>query len=141
MKIYTDGSYLVEEGNPHVGWGFIILDDNDNIIHKDCGQTTTYFIHSRNITGEIIAVMKALLYCEEHEIYDVTIYHDYIGLKHWVTKKENGCYEWQAKNELTLGYRSFVEGSPVNVTFVHVKGHSGDKWNEMADKLAKGQDL
>ena len=137
MKIYTDGSYLEEEGYPRVGWGYVILDDMDNIIHEDYGQITGDYIHSRNITGEIKAVIKALIYCEEHEIYDVTIYHDYTGLKHWVTKKEDGNYEWQAKNELTLGYRAFVESSPVNVTFIKVKGHSKDKWNDYVDELAK----
>lgn len=136
IKIYTDGSY-VEEDCPSVGWGYVILDDMDNIVHEDCGLITTDFVHSRNVTGEIKAVIKALIYCEENGIKEVTIYHDYTGLKHWVTKKDNGEYEWQAKNELTLGYRVFVESSPVKISFVKVKGHSKDKWNDYVDELAK----
>lgn len=136
IKIYTDGSY-VEEDCPRVGWGYVILDDMDNIVHEDCGLITTDFVHSRNVTGEIKAVIKALIYCEENCIDEVTIYHDYTGLKHWVTKKDDGKYEWQAKNELTLGYRVFVESSPVKINFVKVKGHSKDKWNDYVDELAK----
>lgn len=63
----------------------------------------------------------------------IEIHYDYNGIERWVTG------EWKAKKEETEIYRdkmrSFFE--MIDIGFVHVKGHSGDKYNDKADGLAK----
>ena len=63
----------------------------------------------------------------------VTIYHDYEGVAKWATG------EWKAKKPGTNAYREFCAAAAKHIRFrfVKVKGHSGDKYNDLADRLAK----
>jgi ribonuclease HI len=72
-------------------------------------------------------------YCLDKGIKSVTIYHDYIGIAAWCTG------EWKAKQEGTMDYALFYRAASlhVDIHFKKVKGHSGDTYNELADKLAK----
>ena len=46
---------------------------------------------------------------------------------------------WKRKQEGTINYKKFIDeiSEKMNIYFVKVKGHSGDIYNDMADKLAK----
>ena len=47
--------------------------------------------------------------------------------------------EWKANKEGTKAYRDFYQQAArrMEIRFVKVKGHSGDRYNDMADNLAK----
>lgn len=131
LRAYTDGSYKMDSNrNYGVGWGYVLLDEGDNIIHQDYGTFDEY-IEQRNVSGEVFAVISLIMYCEENGVQELEIYHDYVGIEHWVTGV------WRAKNEMTMRYRDFMQDSPIKITFNHVRGHTGNKWNEYVDKLAK----
>lgn len=130
MTAYTDGSYRKKaNGEYGVGWAYVLLDD-DTIVYEDYGAYNEYK-EQRNVGGEIYAVVELVLYCEEHGIKDLEIHHDYIGISAWIQGR------WKCKQELTKRYREFMLESPLNITFVHVDGHSGDKWNDYVDGRAK----
>ena len=130
LLAYTDGSYKKNsKGEYAVGWGFVLL-DGDNIVHEEYGTTDEY-TSMRNVVGECVAVVEAIAYCEEQGYDAVTIYHDYEGAGAWVRG------QWKTKNEMTQRYKKFVLESPMVIEFVHVEGHSGDKWNDYVDGLAK----
>lgn len=86
-----------------------------------------------NVAGEIKGAEAAIQYCLDNNISSVTIYHDYEGIAKWC----NG--DWKARKAGTIAYADFYKeaSSKVCVQFVKVKGHSGDRYNELADKLAK----
>ena len=44
---------------------------------------------------------------------------------------------WKANTPLTKAYQGSMRNSKVKLKFSHVKSHSGDIFNEMADDLAK----
>ena len=87
----------------------------------------------RNVAGEIKGSETVLRYCIEHDVPFVTIYHDYEGVAKWATG------EWKAKKPGTIAYREFCAAAAkyIRFRFVKVKGHSGDKYNDLADRLAK----
>jgi len=64
---------------------------------------------------------------------ELTIYHDYEGIAKWPLGL------WKANKEGTIAYKSYYDkiSQSVNIKFVKVKGHSGDKYNDVADRLAK----
>ena len=64
---------------------------------------------------------------------DLLIYYDYEGIEKWCSG------EWKANKEGTIYYRQFcIEAmKKINISFKKVKAHSGNKYNDMADKLAK----
>jgi len=86
-----------------------------------------------NVAGEIKGSERAIQYCLDNKISSITIYHDYEGIAKWCTG------EWQAKKTGTKAYKTFfdVAAKTIEIYFAKVKGHSGDKYNELADSLAK----
>jgi ribonuclease HI len=122
---YVDGSYLYGK----VGYGAVLLND-DTVVAEFSGEVT-HNKDSRQVTGELVATMKVLEYCQDNNIPQVEIIYDYKGIKEWATGG------WKANKTLTQNYVAFVKKSPVKVKWTKVKSHSGDKWNDRADELAK----
>ena len=75
----------------------------------------------------------AIDHCMANGIKSVEIYHDYEGIGAWADRR------WKANNPLTQGYRDYVAEArkSIDIKFVKVKAHAGNRYNELADKLAK----
>lgn len=75
----------------------------------------------------------AIEYCLENGIDELIIYHDYAGIGMW------GDDQWKANLDMTREYKAFVREAreKMKISFVKVKAHTGDKYNEAADRLAK----
>lgn len=127
---YVDGSY--HKGTKEYACGVVLFH----------GQDTEYFSQKfsdlglaamRNVAGEIEGSMCAMRYCLEHQIGSLTIYYDYEGIEKWCTGA------WKANKEGTIAYREFYRqaSGKMDIRFVKVKGHSGDRYNDMADSLAR----
>lgn len=91
------------------------------------------FVGSRNIAGELMAAIWVLRYISIQGIKNATIVYDYSGIESWA----NGT--WKAKNPLAQLYVKvyLTAKKSCAITFVKVTAHSGNKYNELADKLAK----
>ena len=129
-EIYVDGSYNVDSGE--YGAGLVIVKNGEVLstvselgIDKEAAKM-------RNVAGEILAATIAMQYCKEHNIENVKIYHDYIGIAAWCTG------EWKAKNEFTRKYKEFYDNIKnfINIEFIKVDAHSNNEFNELADKEA-----
>ena len=86
-----------------------------------------------NVAGEIMGVRVVLDYCREQGIPAVELHHDYEGLARWADGS------WKANKPGTQSYAAFCRkaAESVRFRFVKVKGHSGDRYNDLADALAK----
>lgn len=128
VKIYTDGSW--SSNKPDVaGWSFLVV-VGDKIVHYQYGQAPS---SSQQIGGELKAAMAGLLWASKNNVSKVNLCHDYTGVAFWAEGT------WKAKKELPMKYASFVQSLMrlMTVEFVKVPAHAGDKFNELADKLAK----
>ena len=135
VRAYVDGSY--DAGSGRYSCGIVIVDTDAE------GNSTTTELNSafddaeaakqRNVAGEVMGSRLAIEYCLSKGISSVEIYHDYEGIGAWADRR------WKANNALTQGYRDFVEEArkTIDIRFVKVKAHAGNKYNELADKLAK----
>lgn len=87
----------------------------------------------RNVAGEIKASENAIKFCLKNSIKNLKIYHDYEGIAKWAKG------DWKANKAGTIAYRDFFKEASknINITFEKVKAHSGNKFNDKADKLAK----
>ena len=85
-----------------------------------------------NVAGELVGAGRAMTFALENNISRMLIHHDYEGIAKWCTG------EWKAKKDGTKAYKQFYEyiKQNVQIEFVKVKGHSGDKYNDLADQLA-----
>lgn len=86
-----------------------------------------------NVAGEIKGAEAAMRYAAAKQLKKIVIYHDYEGIAKWC----NGA--WKANKEGTRAYKAYYETvcNKIEIEFVKVKGHSNDKYNDMADGLAK----
>lgn len=127
---YVDGSYDSIANAFSYG---IVLFYNGQEMHFSKKFVDDDLSEMNNVAGEIKGAEAAIQYCLDNNISSVTIYHDYEGISKWC----NG--DWKAKKVGTIAYANFYKeaSSKVRVQFVKVKGHSGDQYNELADKLAK----
>ncbi len=135
VRAYVDGSYDSSSGR--FSCGVVIVETDAN------GKSETTEINSafddeeaaqqRNVAGEIMGSKLAIDWCRANGVKVIEIYHDYEGIGAWADRK------WKANNPLTQGYRDFVEEArkSMKITFVKVKAHAGNKYNELADRLAK----
>lgn len=86
-----------------------------------------------NVAGEIMGALTVIEYCLEQGIPALEIHHDYEGVAKWA----NG--QWKANKPGTQAYAAACAKARerLRLAFVKVKGHSGDTYNDLADKLAK----
>lgn len=127
---YVDGSY--DRATNTFSYGVVFFCHGQEL-HFSKKYADNLLTEMNNVAGEIKGAEAAIQYCLDNNISGVTIYHDYEGIAKWC----NG--EWKAKKAGTIAYANFYKEaiSRVRIQFVKVKGHSGDKYNELADKLAK----
>ena len=129
VSLYVDGSYK----NEIVGWGTVVVEEGlvkeelNGAISNETAEGT------RQVAGELKAVMEGLIWAQKNSLKVVNIYYDYIGIEAWVTGK------WKAKKNITIQYRDFIQKiqSDIKINWYKVKAHSGDKFNDIADLLAK----
>ena len=127
---YVDGSFNVD--TMVYGYGVVMMYHGREEYYKGSGNEENMSA-MRNVAGEILGATYAMKYAYDHDIKNLVIYHDYEGIAKWCLG------EWKTNKLETQTYKNkFQEYSKkVNISFVKVKGHSGDKYNDLADALAK----
>ena len=127
---YVDGSYL--HSRRRYSYGMVICDDDGEHEFYEAFENAE-MASMRNVAGEIEGSMHAIKYCLERKIKSLTIFYDYEGIERWA----NG--EWKTNKDGTKKYAQTVKNArkSMEIIFVKVKGHSGDKYNDRADLLAK----
>lgn len=127
---YVDGSYDAATKRFSCGVVFFYDGKEEHFSEVFCNDSLS---EMNNVAGEIKGSELAIQYCLDNNINSIAIYHDYEGIAKWCTG------EWKAKKPGTKAYKTFFDEATKNVEihFVKVKGHSGDKYNELADTLAK----
>ena len=126
---YVDGSYNLKEKIYGAGVVYITK-DGENELYETYRDD---FYKHRNVAGEVKASELAIRRALGEKREKIVIFHDYQGISSWAND------EWKANNELTISYKNFVREArkSLKISFVKVKGHSNDKYNDWADKLAK----
>lgn len=140
VRVYTDGAC---KGNPGPGgWGAVILfPKKKQVMSGYCKETT-------NNRMELTAVIEAVQLVLSVGMKTITIHSDsaYVvnavekgwldnwAFNGWKTKTEEDVKNadlWKKLHEL-MSYKYKAK-----INFIKVKGHSGDQYNEEADKIAR----
>lgn len=127
LTIYTDGAYsaLRDQG----GVGIVILEGEKKLLeYSNMYKRTT---NNQMELGAVIIAMRLIK--NPHE--SIVIFTDsqyVIGCATLGWKRKKNAKLWQEYD------KQFARVSELcsNITFTHVKGHNGDKWNEYCDKIA-----
>lgn len=132
IEIWVDGSCFPQaDGTLRLGWGLLVK-KNGIEIYRDKGKDIPQAaVNYRNVAGEILAILKAIQWCQIQGISEITLYYDYQGLESWATGA------WRTNLPFTQHYAQAVKKSGITIHWVKVKSHSGNPENDIVDQLAK----
>ena len=136
MVFYTDGSAHPNPGPG--GFGVVIVDPKGEVIEtyaKHCDNTTN---NAEEMKAILYAAYRARLAGESAIIYSDSAYA--------INTFTNWMYSWERNNwtksdgktpeNLDLVKAFFDLSKTTDINFIKIKGHKGNKYNELADKLA-----
>ncbi len=129
-SVYVDGSF--DLGSCTYSYGVVILTRDDS--YKFSGrEVDPEMAMMRNVSGELKGAMKAMEWAIENEIKTLYLHYDYTGIERWAKG------DWKTNKAGTKAYKAYFDSikDKLTVEFIKVKAHSGNKYNEEADKLAK----
>lgn len=126
LNIYTDGSCDNLSPKREGGAAYIVVKCGE-VIHKD----SKGFFDTSNNRMELIAILSGVNYVPDGS--RVRIYTD---SKYCIGVLINRTKVQKCNMDLISKYRS-ISRKLKSIEFVWVRGHSGHKYNEMADEMAK----
>lgn len=126
---YVDGSY--RNNDKSFSYGVYIFNKRE-----DYSFSKRFYKEDssmRNVLGEIRGAIKAMDFALEKGKKKLYLYYDYEGIAAWPLEN------WTANKKATISYRDYYKKikDKLEVVFIKVKSHSGVKYNELVDKLAK----
>lgn len=142
-EFYVDGS---SRGNPGPGGWAAIGVEKDEAVIVESGQEEM----TTNNRMELLAILAVMFkYGQKAPIPPPNVYSDSAyainTLTNWMFAWEkNGWLKSDNKPpenlEIIKSYYNFYQKG-YRINLIKVKGHSGNKWNELADKIAKGGEI
>lgn len=130
LSAYIDGSY--DDSLKKYSYA-VIMFHNGNKMEYAKSENDKNLIELRNVAGELKATMYVMEYALNNKIKSVDLFYDYNGIEMWATG------EWKANLPFTKYYSEFSKKilKAIDVRFIKIKSHSGNKYNEEVDVLAK----
>lgn len=147
---YTDGSFTtrVINGNKVVfgGWAYIIIqivNSTETIIKRNSGKVIPLDTNDPTNNRAELSAIKFLLQDDlSFKISDI-----YSDSKYSIDCVTNWYFNWQRNGWKTstgddVKNRDLIEDiinlkRSLHVSFIHVRGHSGNKYNDIVDEMAK----
>lgn len=144
--VYTDGSCPSNVGSAAkqgaAGWGFVVLRGEDvldfygPVVFDKANPLFLGCTCGTNNTGELSAIGMALRWLVEADVSSLpcTIFYD----SKYAANIAQAIWKADKNEDLARTVQGFfrVAKAARSIVFKHVKGHSGDTWNERADKNA-----
>ena len=146
MEIYTDGSCRSNPGGPG-GFGVVVLDDKGNLLltHQEKSENTT------NNREELKAILWAMIKYGKSAAAGSNPPVVYSDSAYCVNTLTSWMFSWEIRGWLKSDnkppenldlikayFECWKKGYTINLQ--KVKGHAGNKWNELADRLATGKE-
>ncbi len=128
---YVDGSY--EDKLKKYSFGCIIITPSGEVIKESGNGNNPASLAIRNVAGEMLGAMYAVKWAMINGYKEIELRYDYAGIEKWVQG------EWRAKNELAQKYAAAMNEwkKNIHISFLKIAAHSNNKYNDMADELAK----
>lgn len=139
-QLYTDGGC---KSRGLGSWAFAIISD-DNLIEHQSGLVDGVTNNRMELTAIINGLQKFDPEYAQVEVISDSAYCVNCFLQEWYVKwRKNGWKNSSSEEVLNRDLweilLAVVESFKTPVEWTHVKGHSGNKWNEFVDRLCNEQ--
>ncbi|MET3617617.1 ribonuclease HI [Peptoniphilus olsenii] len=128
LIVYVDGSY--RNSDKSHSYGVYMYGKG-----AEYSFSKRFFKNSemRNVSGEIKGAMRAMEEAIKLDIRKIYLHYDYEGIRSWALGY------WKTNKDDTKAYKKFYDNvkDKLEVEFIKVAAHSGVRYNELVDKLAK----
>jgi ribonuclease HI len=137
MYLYADGGVIGHNPSKIGGtWAFVIVDEKGKVLHKDAGVYVPEEMGTSTVTNnqtELVAILLGMQWANARRIKIKTVFSDSqitLGrmFQGWSLKN---IPDWMIDLKDSLSVRG-VRGQ-------FIKGHNGDKFNEMCDRMCEQQ--
>lgn len=144
LTIYVDGSFNKETCT--YGYGLVAVKNGSVLKEISEAGHDQEFAAQRNVAGEIMGAMMAVEYAKTMDADEIVICYDYKGIELWAIddsykgiRSHRSEKPWNANNNYTQEYKTCMldDQKYMTIHFKKIKAHSGDKYNDLADLLAK----
>lgn len=127
---YVDGSFHLPTMT--FSYGVVIITNKGIETFKGMDRDPE-LAKMRNVSGELKGAMVAMDIAVERGYKNLSLHYDYAGIEKWAIG------DWKTNKDGTKSYKKYYDSikNRLKVKFVKVKAHSGIKYNELADRLAK----
>ena len=131
VQIYVDGSFNLDK--KIAAYGLVIVKKDKAFLKDFSAYPYVDVTDSHNVGAELIGAKRAVELSLANDFKKLVIHYDYMGIEKFATGA------WRAKTPQTLEYQMFMQRymQLVDISFVKIKSHSGNKFNDMADRLAR----
>lgn len=148
VRIYTDGACSENPGPG--GWASVWICDDNIKVKSGCNPKTTN--NQMELTAVVVSLRRIVSNHCKGDTYEVhsdsayvvnSINNNWIErwrLNGWKTSKGDDVKNVELWMEC-LKLLSQIKQMGIKITFIKVKGHSGDTLNEYADEIAKKEVL
>lgn len=127
---YVDGSF--DLGNFTYSYGVVFITNQGKETFSG-REDKKELAEMRNVSGELRGAEVAMELALERGIDTLYLHFDYTGIEQWAIGN------WKTNKDGTRAYKEYYDSikDKLKVIFIKVKAHSGVKYNEEADQLAK----
>lgn len=129
IKIYTDGSCDNIRYPNYGGWAYLILED-DCVIEEKSGNE----VHTTNNRMEMFAIISSLVNIPKFSKVEIIT-----DSKYCIYAFTNNPSYYAKNLDLIEQFAEIVNNKCIDVKFKWVRGHCGDKYNEIVDKMANDE--
>ncbi|MHC4750064.1 MAG: RNase H family protein [Planctomycetota bacterium] len=135
IKIWTDGSCDIHDPRRPGGWAFLLIfpmDSGSAVEIRNSGGS----LGTTNNQMELMAILNAIKTLQSdftlNGLERITVYSD----SEWAVKCLKG--EYNCRKRVIKQYLDEIKWTSgrLRIVYEHVRGHSGDKRNELVDKMA-----
>lgn len=122
--IYTDGAY--SQMNDEGAYAFVILTEQNNEVKRFAKKIN----HETNNRAELKAIINAILQLPQ-DATNVIVNSD----SQYALNTLSGKWKRKLNKDLFDLWDDVIEENCLNIEYKWVKGHNGNKYNELCDKL------
>ena len=122
--IYTDGAYSMM--NDEGAYAFVILTELNNEVKRFAKKIT----HETNNRAELKAIINGVLQLPQ-DATDVVVYSD----SQYALNTLSGKWKRKLNKDLFKIWDDVTKERNLNIEYKWVKGHAGNEYNELCDKL------